>query len=218
MTTSPYQAIIFDFDDTLVRTFEVKWAHHKAVAKEFYGRELTDETLAKYWGMPFDTMVGLLHNHSDTTENLRAAYAATDHRFLKTTQPGAPMAVSQLHQRGYTLGIITAMNREPIVAELAPLGFSPGAFLFIQGSDDTTVHKPDPAVFSPALSLLSKRGIKSPQILYIGDALSDFQAASDAGLHFLGVTTGRTTHEEFKLAGAKSFSTLAPIIEQLLAS
>ena len=42
------RAVLFDLDDTLLKTARIKWAHHKAVAAQ-YGIELTDETLAQYW-------------------------------------------------------------------------------------------------------------------------------------------------------------------------
>jgi phosphoglycolate phosphatase-like HAD superfamily hydrolase len=38
-----YRAVLFDLDDTLLKTSTIKWAHHKAVAKRFYNIDLTDE-------------------------------------------------------------------------------------------------------------------------------------------------------------------------------
>lgn len=34
------KAVFFDHDDTLVGTIEAKWAHHKYVARTWYGKEL----------------------------------------------------------------------------------------------------------------------------------------------------------------------------------
>ena len=39
--------------------------------------------------------------------------------------------------------------------------------------------------------------------VYVGDALSDFYAARDAGLHFIGVTTGLVDESSFRQSGAK---------------
>lgn len=44
------KAVIFDLDDTLLKTAVIKWKHHKAVADKFYGIELTDKTLGEHCG------------------------------------------------------------------------------------------------------------------------------------------------------------------------
>jgi hypothetical protein len=36
------KAVVFDLDDTLLLTREVKWAHHRAVAKLSYGIDPND--------------------------------------------------------------------------------------------------------------------------------------------------------------------------------
>ncbi|GCE30103.1 hypothetical protein KDA_55870 [Dictyobacter alpinus] len=68
-----YKAVLFDLDDTLLKTATIKWAHHKAVAKQFYNIDLTDEVLAKHWGMPFEPMIAILYQRADTPENMLKA-------------------------------------------------------------------------------------------------------------------------------------------------
>lgn len=218
LASHPYQAIIFDLDDTLVQTHAVKWAHHKAVAKEFYQRDLSNEALAQHWGKPFDTMIVALHNGADSLENLRASYVSINHRFPKTVQAGALITVTSLLKSGYRLGVLSAMNRDAVIADLTELGFPVEQFLFIQGADDTAVHKPDPAVFTPALVKLAKLGIAPSRTLYVGDALADFYAARDAGLGFIGVTTGLVSPAEFTGAGAKFISNLTSLLELLMST
>ncbi len=217
-TSQHYQAVIFDLDDTLVQTHAAKWAHHKAVAKEFYDLDITDELLAKHWGMPFDAMISILLNNADTLENMHAAYASTNHRFPKTPAPGAITAVNTLLHSGYRLGVLSAMNRSEVITDLTQLGFPVSQFDLIQGANDTIAHKPDPAVFAPAIAHLATRGITPHQTLYIGDALSDFYAATGAGLGFIGVTTGFISDEQFTAAGAKSVPNLAQLIELLMSA
>ncbi|HVQ43615.1 MAG TPA: HAD family hydrolase [Candidatus Saccharimonadia bacterium] len=216
MPAHHYQAIIFDFDDTLVRSGRIKWAHHKATAKEFYGLKLTDETLGKHWGMPFNDMIPLLYQHADTLENMRAANFSIEHRFRKTLQPDALVTIKRLHAAGLPLGVLSAMTRDMIEPDIKRFGFDPSHFLFVQGSEDTPVHKPDPGVFDPALHLLQKRGIKPQNILYVGDALSDYYAAIGAGLHFIGVTTGFVSQAEFSSAKAKSVASLTELLNTKL--
>jgi HAD superfamily hydrolase (TIGR01549 family) len=213
-----YQAIIFDFDDTLVKSGPIKWAHHKAVAKEFYDLELTDATLKTHWGKPFDQMIGHLYQQADTVENMRAANYSLEHRYPKTLIPDAHTTLDRLHQAGLKLAVLSAMNRDIVFNELVRFDFPVNDFLFIQGAEDTPAHKPDPAVFAPALSALAKLKISPEHTLYVGDALSDFYAATGAGLHFLGVTTGFVTQAEFDAAGAKSAPNLTKLVELIFDS
>jgi HAD superfamily hydrolase (TIGR01549 family) len=196
------KAVIFDLDDTLVTTRVVKWEQHKAVAREFYGRETTDEKLLEHWGKPFDTLINLLHDGVDTIENLHAAYAATSHRFPKEVQKDTLCTVDRLLNNGIQLGIVTATNRNFLLKDLERLGFPHERFFCLQGADETDVHKPDPRVFDPILGALQRTGISKDETMYVGDALTDWYAARDAGLHFIGVTTGLNSADEFKAAGA----------------
>ncbi|HEX3082779.1 MAG TPA: HAD-IA family hydrolase [Candidatus Saccharimonadia bacterium] len=213
-----YQAVIFDLDDTLVSSGRIKWAQHKAVAREYYDYELTDETLNQYWGMPFDTMIGLLHNHADTVANMHKAYEATEHRFLKELQPETLPTLDILLNAGLKIGLLSAMNRPDVVWNMERLGFPMEQFEFIQGAGDTPVHKPDPEVFAPALAHLAAIGIIPAKTVYVGDALIDFEAAKHAGLGFIAVTTGFTPAAEFERAGAHHILNLASLPELILGS
>lgn len=213
-----YTAIIFDLDDTLVFTHEIKWAHHQAVGKEYYQRTITKATLAKHWGLPFDLLLRELYGPDEDLEKLRAAYAATNHRFRKIARPDALAAVSTLLAAGFRIGVLSAMNQQSVRDDLTALGFPVSKFEFIQGADDTSTHKPDPQVFEPALHTLRVHGSVASEVLYIGDALIDFKAAHAAGLGFLGVATGFVSITEFAKAGAKAVPNLASAVELLIGS
>ncbi|MFZ2260320.1 MAG: HAD hydrolase-like protein [Luteococcus japonicus] len=189
-------AVIFDMDDTLLATREVKWAHHKQVAREHYGIDLTDEVLARHWGEPFDLMIGHLYQHSASVEEMRAANQTSAHLFPKQAIPGAVDAVTTLLDRGLVVGVLTSMNTANALADLTRCGFPMDRLVFVQGADQTPHHKPDPRVFTSALEMLHARGIT--EVSYVGDALIDEQAALGAGLRFVAVTTGLATAEAFE--------------------
>lgn len=48
-------------------------------------------------------------------------------------------------------------------------------------ADDTTKHKPDP---EPLLECIKRLNIEVSEAIYIGDALSDYQASRNAGMAF----------------------------------
>jgi phosphoglycolate phosphatase-like HAD superfamily hydrolase len=210
LITSEIRAVLFDLDDTLLITARIKWAHHKAVAAQ-YGIDLTDETLAHYWGMPFDQMIGHLYNHADTVENMRVANRALEDQFPKVIHDDTLEVLGWLTCHGIVAGVVTSTNTAFAEADLRRLRVPEDAFLFIQGAEATQCHKPDGKVFEPALVRLGELGIARSGVLYVGDALMDFEAATNAGLQFVGVATGFVTIEQFQAVGAQVIARLGEL-------
>jgi phosphoglycolate phosphatase-like HAD superfamily hydrolase len=204
------QAVIFDLDDTLLKTARIKWAHHKAVAAQ-YGVELTDETLARYWGMPFDQMIGYLYNHADTVDNMRAANRALESQFPKEIHDDTIEVLGALALHGIVAGVVTSTNTEFAITDLKRLQVPAEAFLFVQGAEATPYHKPDGRVFDPALERLAELGIRRSEVLYVGDALMDHEAAVQAGIQFVGVTTGFVSIEQFQEVGVPVIARLGEL-------
>ncbi|MFI2609397.1 HAD family hydrolase [Kitasatospora sp. NPDC018619] len=197
------RAVLFDLDDTLVVTAEVKWAHHKAVARRFYGIDLTDEELRLHWGKPFDLMIRALYRDSDTVERMREANLSLEEEFLKRPLPGAVEVVHELWNRGLDVGVVTSTNRLSALRDVERIGVPTDRLALLQGADDSPHHKPDPRVFDAALATLGARGIAARDVWYVGDALIDHAAATGAGLRFVGVATGFCRREDFVRAGAE---------------
>jgi phosphoglycolate phosphatase len=68
---------------------------------------------------------------------------------------------------------------------------------------DVTKVKPDP---EGLLLAVEKLGVKTEDVLYIGDSYVDAMAAEAAGMKFAGVLTGTTTREEFEKYPRESIS------------
>lgn len=193
------RAVLFDMDDTLLLTREVKWAHHRHVALESYGITLDDATLAEHWGKSFDEMIGLLYQHADTVEAMRAANKASAERFRKLPVPGAVELVEGLLDQDVAVGVVTSTNTDMALADLEGCGFPMPRLALVHGADVTGHHKPDPRVFDAALDQLAREGVD--HVTYVGDALMDAQASDEAGLDFEAVTTGLFNAEAFVSLG-----------------
>ena len=200
MAQEPVKAVIFDYDDTLVKTYKAKWRQFQAVAKDSYGIELTEGVLREHWGKPYDEIHRIFFQNSDTLENMLQAKFAREQEFPVELQPAALQIIKRLRREGLVLGILSAASSLVVQPDLERVGFDLSDFTYIQTSDDTKVHKPDPAVFAPILKHLAGQGIEDG-IIYVGDALRDFRAARDAGLEFIAITTGLDTAAEFRQAG-----------------
>lgn len=206
-----YKAVLFDLDDTLLKTATIKWAHHKAVAKQFYNIDLTDEVLGQHWGMPFEPMMAIFYQNSDTPENMLKANLSLDAQFRKELQEDALDTVHGLLKAGVEVGVVTSILGHLAKKDLLRLGFPADEFFILQGADDAPFHKPDPRVFDRALKLLEAKSIAPHETLYAGDALMDLYAARGAGMHFMGITTGFVTQEQFVAEGAQAVPSLTEL-------
>lgn len=206
-----YKAILFDLDDTLLKTYPVKWEQHKAAAKRFYNKTLSDETIRQHWGKPTRDLVRAYYNADDTTESKVANYRSLDGEFLKGVHGDSLKVLRHLSQHKIFTGLVTNATRETMLADLARLGVALDFFDLIQTFDDTHTYKPDPKVFEVMLQSLASNGI-SDHILYVGDDITDYHAASTAGIDFIGVTTGVRTKEDFEREGVETVvSTLSEL-------
>jgi phosphoglycolate phosphatase-like HAD superfamily hydrolase len=198
-----YKAIIFDLDDTLIKTVAIKFKQHKAFAKHTYNLTLTDEILKLHWGKPFHQFMVDIYGHIDSVGEVEAKYFPWSHKFPPELEEKTVTTLAWLRKHSLPLSIVTSCSRDIITADLMPLSFPLDWFFKIQTSDDTSAHKPDPAVFWPTLSALVDIGVRD-RIVYIGDAISDYHAAKGAGLDFIGITSGLVGRDEFKQVGAEN--------------
>ena len=201
------KAVFFDHDDTLVNTIEPIWKLHKHVAREHYGKNLTDKELSEHWGKPLEQLVSILYGTDDletAITHISRYHEIYKKRFFDTTIP----ILKRLHEAHKLVGIITATSREYLEMDLTNHAAARKFIDYTQASDDTQFHKPDPRVFEPALSWLKEHSIQPEEVLYVGDSLNDAAAALGAGLNFLGVETGLFTAAQFRKLGHRSIPAL----------
>ena len=206
------KAILFDHDDTLVGTREAKFAHHKYVAKKFYGKSLTDEEFLRHWGKPLTELVSLLYETDDIDDALAKNYSTRDD-FPKILFTETISTLAYLHSQKKLLGVITATTRNSFEHDLESLGIPAGLLDYIQTAEDTKFHKPNPKVFEPAIKWLSKKRIKPNEVLYVADGLHDMEAALGAGFNFIGVETGLITKIQFLEKGTTSLTNISKLLD-----
>lgn len=212
MLISPFKAIIFDFDETLVEAMGVKWKQHQEAARQFYNHELTEETIRAYWGMPFEPMIQLFYDNKDTVENMKNNYHSLDEQYPKYPFDDTIQVLTYLQNHSYWTGVITSMTKESVIKDMKKDGLPYEKFNLIQGSTDSAFHKPDPRVFDNVIKMLQKIHITRKEILYVGDDIRDMQAAHGAGLHFFAIPNGLTSKEEFIKQGVQCISSLSELI------
>lgn len=208
------KAVIFDYDDTLVKTRESKWDALKETGERFYNLDISSDHIKKFWGRPFKEMLTQVLMKADSFDNLKKAYFSVAPEFPMQPHLGSLQAVNQLLKK-FDVGILTASDKKLVIDDLELLDFPIDKFFFIQTAEDTNTHKPDPAVFRPILNQLKAKNISKSEVIYVGDSLIDYFASRDAGIKFYGIALGTTSKKEFKDAGTQSIDTFQDLLTQI---
>lgn len=207
------QAVLFDYDDTLVQTKESKFAALRAIAVRHYELHLTDEAIRAHWGIPYQQLFRNLFGRVETdVARVIRLYEAVNDEFPIEPYPEALNVLRQLGER-VAVGIVTSAGRAIVARQLGRIGIALEELAVFQTADDTSIHKPDPRVFEPALERLAAKGIARTSVLYVGDSLRDFEAARGAGLDFRGVLRGTTSALEFEAARAPYLKDLGALVD-----
>lgn len=122
-------------------------------------------------------------------------------RYYKDSSP-FPLAVETLvalKQKDYRVGILTRGGREYAEAVLG-LWDLYDRFHAVVCRDDYDLEEAKPSPMS-IVHFARELGVKPEEILYLGDNLSDWYAARDAGADFIGVLSGGCNAKEWDDAG-----------------
>jgi HAD superfamily hydrolase (TIGR01549 family) len=203
--------LIFDLDDTILMTRQAKYKALQYCAKKFYKFDLKDEVISKYWGRPFPEFMNALFRGYDPLPEIINNYYSILADFPVKAYPEVIDTLDLLKKK-YRLGIVSAISKELLLLDLISAGIDKGTFEYIQVADDTKIHKPDPGVFAPLLSYVREQGLTKQDLVYIGDALTDFQAAKYAGIDFIGVSGRSISSAEFEKAGADRIDSLTGLL------
>lgn len=175
-----FKYIFFDLDGTLIDTiplilesFDYTFIHH-------FGETRPQEETISYIGMP-------LMNH------LRDLYPGKEEMLAKTYRDynesrhdsciavfiGIYQTIKSLYDKGVVMGVVTSKRRELASRGLKLFNLN-DYFIFVNGSEDSTKHKPDG---DPLIVAMKKAGVKNKEeVLYVGDSPLDILCAKNAGV------------------------------------
>jgi pyrophosphatase PpaX len=180
------KAILFDVDGVLLDSFEANLKFMQDVIV-FAGYEPpTRELYRKTFHYNLMDNIKLMTGSDDSKEleriwNIGREKKEVPYPYDLVSMPeGVRTTIKQL-ARDYKVGIVTSRVREsifnnPLLADLQEY------FIVAVAYQDTERHKPEPA---PLLLACEKLGISPDEALYIGDAITDVQAAQSAGMKVL---------------------------------
>jgi len=130
------KAVIFDLDDTLVKTSETKYAALKFAANNFYKLELTSEMIRLHWGKPYRKFMQDLFGEVDAIDSIIENYYSIRDQFPSASHESAVPIVQEL-SKSYVIGLVTASSKRLTENDLIAAGFDLKVFDYIQTSEQT---------------------------------------------------------------------------------
>ncbi len=215
----PLEAVLFDFDGTIVDTTELIYESMRRTAVEVLGRTLNRETLMANVGQPLPRQMELLADgQPEKAEELLETYLHYNeelHEDLIEEFPNVAASLARLRDAGLRLAVVTSKRRVSVEMALDSFPDLRDAFDVFVTMEDTTEHKPRPAPLLKGLELLGD--VPPERAAYVGDAPFDVAAARAAGIASVAVSWGAFTREALRAAGPDHlFEDLDSAVEFLL--
>jgi pyrophosphatase PpaX len=178
------KAILFDIDGVLLDSFEVNLKYFQNIMEKAGYPPPTREEYKKLFHLPSVDVIRALAQTEDDQEIQRikkinetqVPYPLNEVK----TQANVPEVITHLSQK-YKLGLVTSRKTE-LVWKLPPLAELKHYFSLLISLDDVTKPKPDP---EPLLLAAERLGLQPVDCIYVGDAITDFQAATAAGMKII---------------------------------
>ncbi len=208
------KAVLFDFDDTLFKTIDIRVKAIKDAAYRFYKIRLSEKEIRKDWGKPIQEFTKILFGNIDSYENIMKHYLELVDKYPNEPHENGLKTINNL-VKYYHTGIVSSSAKDLVIPELIRHKFPVEKFINVQTAEHTKVHKPNPEVFKPTLDKLKQKSVLVSEVLYVGDGIYDFLAARDAGMQFIGIYGRTTPKKHFKKQGARTISKLKELTQIL---
>ena len=215
----PPRFVAFDLDGTLVDSVpDIAWCIDRTMPR--FGIPSRGETLVRDWvGNGVERLIdraltgeldgtadpGLRHEASAAFLDL---YSTHDHERSRV-YPGVREGLGALRALGAALACITNKPHGPAVDLLARVELL-DHFEFVLGGDSLPRRKPDPL---PLIHSCARLGIAVEHSLFVGDSVSDVEAARAAGMRVACVGYGYNHGRDISEAGP---DTVVGSLEELI--
>jgi pyrophosphatase PpaX len=175
---SPFQAVLFDVDGTLIDTAELIADSLEYACRRHLGHTHPRETYYSLIGKPAMVQMEILGGDR-APEMMDTAVAYYEEHF-EEERPfrGALDTLAQLHEAGIRLALVTSKTRHELNPTLERVPLNRYAFVVVT-ADQTTRPKPYP---DPVYLALQTLRIGAEHVLFIGDSPYDLQSGRAAGV------------------------------------
>jgi 2-phosphoglycolate phosphatase len=187
------RGIIFDFDGTLIDSYEPITASLNEVRQKFGQAALGVDQVRDMVGHGLEHLIEKAIGREHVPEGVsqfREHYAKICES-RTTILPTVRQTLEELDRRGYQMGIAT--NKPSYFARdiLKALDID-HLFAEVLGPNDVARPKPDPEMLE---IMMARLGLGTDEVVYVGDMLLDIEVARNAGVAVYAVPTGSATRE-----------------------
>lgn len=178
-----FKGVLFDLDGTLLDSFSVHYEVYEVMFARFGIQITKDSFLSTYSPNWYETYraMGLPEEHWGAANS---CWVEEAEKRTPELLPGVYETLTRLHQR-FTLGLVTSGSKRRVLKDIERTGIRAFFKTIVTGDD---IHTPKPAPEGLELALRSLR-MGPSEVVYVGDALADYEMAKAAGVHFLGVSS-----------------------------
>ena len=192
------QGIIFDFDGTLIDSYEPITESLNQVREAFGRSHLPLEQVKGMVGHGLEHLIEEAVGREQIQEGVRI-FRETYGRICESRTrilPQVRETLDELQRRGYQMAIAT--NKPSYFARLILRALEiEHLFEEVLGPNDVARPKPDPEMLD---LIMARLGLGADEVVYVGDMPLDIQTARQAGVTVFGLPTGSATREAL-LAG-----------------
>lgn len=175
-----YKAIIYDIDGTVLNTLNMNMYPLMKIIKEETGEEWTFEQVLKFAAYPGMKVMEELNVQDKEKTYARWVKYVNEYEEGATLYEGFEEVFQKFQEASIIQAVVSAKTTQQYQIDFVEKGLHQYMEVAIL-ADDTKKHKPDP---EPLLKCLEKLSLQVNEVIYIGDALSDYQAAKNAGMDF----------------------------------
>lgn len=188
------QGVLFDWDGTLLNSYEADFAAYLTMFKEMgipWGQKELDRHYSPNWYHVYRAAKLPKEKWNDADRAWRAHYA----RYSPGLIAGARQVLVQVG-RVHRLGLVTSGDRDRVTRQLRDFRLTQ-LFRARVCSGDTQEKKPHPA---PLQLALRKLRLEPSACVYVGDSPEDLQMARSAGVRAIAVLGPFPTEKRLRAA------------------
>lgn len=189
-----YKAIIYDIDGTLLDTLKMNMIPLQRIIKEERNEEWSYEEVLKFAHYPGMKVMEELGVEDKVGTYARWVKYVNEFEEGAMPYPYIEEVLKTVHQKGIRQAVVSAKQREQYEIDFVSRGFERYIEVAVL-ADDTDKHKPDA---EPINLCIEKLGLKKEEVIYIGDAYSDYQACMNAKIDFAYAKWGSVSREKIQ--------------------
>lgn len=210
------RAVLFDLDGTLIATRRLYIEALADALEPVLGERFSEADIMRHKPRAerrFLTSMVEAHEAGGVLERFYASYEARHDRDFEGLYTGVAELLDAIRRRPLPMGLVTGKSRRAWEITSSRVGL--GTFGVHVFDDDVPAPKPDPTGLKLALEGL---GAAASEVVYVGDSLTDLEAARAAGMASVAVLWSKKAEEvdRFRSESLDRGARIAPTPRELL--